>query len=295
MTDHLRLPPELRRPTALAPETARVRKLLRACAVHTVCQEARCPNIAECFQKSTATFMILGRHCTRNCRFCAVESACPDPVDPGEPERIAKAAGELHLKHVVLTMVTRDDLQDGGASHIAACIRALEQALPQAHTEALISDLQGNPEALQTVIQTSLAVFNHNVETVPRLYPTVRPEADYARSLQVLQFAAEAGRQAIKSGFMVGLGETEEEVVALLQDLRSAGVQMVTIGQYLRPSLAHLPVVEYVSAEQFARYRQIGLSLGFHAVFSGPLVRSSYRAAEAYLQQSPIFITPSQP
>jgi lipoic acid synthetase len=249
--------------------------------IHTVCQSARCPNLGDCFGRGTATFLLMGNACTRNCRFCAVDHTAPGPLDPAEPARIAQAARMLGLSHVVITSVTRDDLPDGGAAHFAAAIAALRELLPQARVEVLVPDLRGSTEALHTVLAARPDVFGHNVETVPRLYSEVRPQADYQRSLDLLRWAAElATGIVVKSGFMVGLGESEAEVLALLADLRSAGVSAVTIGQYLQPTRAHLPVAEYVPPSIFARYRQAARDLGFRHVLSGPLVRSSYHAAE---------------
>lgn len=250
--------------------------------LHTVCRSAACPNRGECYARGTATFLILGDRCTRNCRFCAVEGGAPVPPDPDEPERLASAAQQLGLKFVVITSVTRDDLPDGGASHFARCIQAIRACGSDVRVEVLTPDFGGDAHSLDTVLAAAPDVFNHNVETVPRLYDRVRPEASYRRSLQVLERAARSGgRSAVKSGLMVGLGETPAEVVAVLRDLRDAGCQMVTIGQYLRPSPGHLEVSEYVSPARFDDYRIEGEKLGLGAVISGPLVRSSYHAAEA--------------
>lgn len=262
-------------------EWERVQKLLRTLALHTVCESARCPNLGECFRRGTATFLILGNVCTRSCRFCAVGKGIPLPPDPEEPERVAEAAKRLYLKHVVVTSVTRDDLPDGGAGHFAATILAIRQALPQATVEVLVPDFQGSEEALDTVLAARPEVLNHNLETVPRLYPLVRPQADYARSLRLLEKAKNKAPGILtKSGLMVGLGETRKEVEEVLRDLRKARCDIVTIGQYLRPSVHHLPVASYVPPEEFEYYREYALRLGFSGVASGPFVRSSYKAEE---------------
>jgi lipoyl synthase len=266
------------------PRAAPVRsmeELLRGHGLHTVCEDARCPNKGECFERGTATFLIMGGCCTRDCRFCAVPGGRPDALDPGEPGRLAAAASRLALRHVVVTSVTRDDLPDGGAGHFAATIRALRGVLPAGGTvEVLVPDFQGEAAALDTVLAECPDVFNHNVETVPRLYPDVRPQADYGRSLSVLRHAAGAGGSVVKSGAMVGLGEGGDEVLALLADLKGAGVRVVTLGQYLRPSRDHLPVVEYVAPEVFAEWRAAGEAMGL-VMEAAPFVRSSYRADDS--------------
>lgn len=255
--------------------------LLRGHGLHTVCENARCPNKGECFERGTATFLILGDVCTRDCRFCAISSGRPGPVDPAEPEKVAAAAALLGLRHVVVTSVTRDDLPDGGAGHFAATIRALRQRLPGETTvEVLVPDFLGSRDALDTVLAERPDVFNHNVETVPRLYPHVRPQADYGRSLDVLGYAARVVGGVVKSGAMVGLGESDDEVRGVMKDLHAVGVQMLTLGQYLRPSLRHLPVVEYVPPDVFAEYRAAGEQLGL-VMEAAPFVRSSYRAEES--------------
>ena len=248
--------------------------------LNTVCRSAKCPNRGECYASGTATFMVLGTACTRNCRFCAVDPVRPEPSDPGEPARVAEAASRMGLRHVVVTMVTRDDLPDGGASHVVETIAAL-RTLPGVRVEVLVSDFQGDEAAIDAVAHARPDVFNHNVETVPRLYAEVRPQADYARSLAVLaRVGAVAPDVPTKSGLMVGLGETPDEVEAVLADLRAAGVGIVTIGQYLRPSAAHLPVTEFVTPAVFDRYAATARALGFAAVASAPFVRSSYHAGE---------------
>ena len=262
---------------------ARVRELIEAGRLHTVCQEAKCPNIWECFSHRTATFLIMGERCTRNCRFCSVHSGVPEPLDPGEPGRVAEAAAEMELKYVVVTSVTRDDLPDGGAAHFAATIRAVRGRIPGAEIEVLIPDLQGDRAALRTVLDARPDVLNHNIETVPRLYPHVRPQADYRRSLELLRAAGEiAPSIPTKSGLMLGLGETPAEVQQTLQDLRAHGCRLLTLGQYLQPSQEHLPVAAYVPPEEFERWRTVALELGFTHVASAPFVRSSYHAGESF-------------
>jgi lipoic acid synthetase len=257
--------------------------LLRKHSLSTVCEEARCPNRAECFSKPTATFMILGPHCTRNCGFCSVKSLAPDPVDDREPEKVAEAAGELGLRYVVITSVTRDDLPDGGAGQFARTIAAVREILPHAKVEVLTPDFKGDFEPLGKVLDARPDVYNHNVETVERLYTVVRPAADYRRSLAVLRRAREIAPEIfIKSGFMLGLGETYEEALGILRDLKEAGCDFVTIGQYLRPTKDNLPVVEYVRPEVFEDLRVRAVDMGFKYAASGPLVRSSMNAEEMY-------------
>lgn len=254
--------------------------------LRTVCQSARCPNVFECFSKKTATFLILGGQCTRACAFCNIghspQTSLPPP-DPDEPRRVALAALELGLAHAVVTSVTRDDLPDGGAGHFAATVAALREAYAQAGSrlsvELLIPDFQGDPQALALVLAAAPDVLNHNVETAPRLYPLIRPQADYARSLELLRRAAASGATA-KSGLMVGLGERDEEVEAVLADLAAAGCGLITIGQYLPPSREHLAPERYVEPATFERYAVVAKALGVPQVHSGPLVRSSYHAAE---------------
>jgi lipoic acid synthetase len=277
----------MRRPLAAPGRSAEVEAMLDELELSTVCRSAKCPNRGECFASGTATFMVLGDACTRDCRFCAVDSAPPQAPDPGEPERVADAAQRMRLRHVVVTMVTRDDLPDGGAAHVVATIEALRRHIPEARVEVLVSDFGGRADAVDAVALALPDVFNHNVETVPRLYPEVRPQADYARSLRVLARARDvAPGVPTKSGLMVGLGETPKEVEAVLGDLRGAGVEIVTIGQYLRPSAAHLPVSEYVAPEAFNAYAARARALGFAGVASGTYVRSSYRAREVAEQAS---------
>jgi lipoic acid synthetase len=268
------------------PEASSLRSmeaLLRQRGLHTVCESALCPNLGECFGKGTATFLIMGDICTRNCGFCGVTSSLPGPLDPGEPTRVADAVAHLELRHVVVTSVTRDDLPDGGAGHYVATIRAIRAAVPTATIEVLVPDFGGVSEDVARVLSEAPDVFNHNLETVPRLYPEVRPQAVYARSLAVLTQAAEEGTSIVKTGLMVGLGEAADEVREVLTDARAAGVEMVTIGQYLRPSSCHLPVVEYVHPDTFAEYQEFGegLQLQMH---SAPFVRSSFHAGESFAE-----------
>ncbi|MCS7286377.1 MAG: lipoyl synthase [Anaerolineae bacterium] len=271
----LREAPWLRAKAPQGDNVERLASLLEELNLHTVCQEALCPNIAECWGRGTATFMILGDICTRGCRFCSVKTGEPLPPDPHEPERVAEAARRLGLNHVVITSVTRDDLPDGGASHFAETIRAVKKHLPGARVEVLIPDFGGSLKALDRVLEANPDILNHNVETVPRLYPHVRPRADYRRSLGILALASRGGLTT-KSGLMVGLGETRGEVLEVMADLRRAGCQILTIGQYLQPISHKLPVAEYIHPAEFEWYRQVGEEMGFKAVISGPLVRSSY-------------------
>ncbi|HHX38166.1 MAG TPA: lipoyl synthase [Clostridiaceae bacterium] len=267
-----------------------VKELLKQQKLNSVCQEAACPNCGECFNKGTATFLIMGQQCTRNCRFCNITHGRPEPLDPDEPLHLLQSVAVMNLNHVVITSVTRDDLPDGGAAHFAACIRLLKSELDPAPTvEVLIPDLQGDVDALKIVLDANLEILNHNIETVPRLYESVRPQAIYQRSLDVLK-NTKAMRPDIltKSGIMVGLGETEADVITTLKDLRAHDCDLLTIGQYLAPTEEHHPLVEYVTPEQFDRYRDVALKLGFKGVASGPLVRSSYRADKLYQQAKEI-------
>lgn len=259
--------------------TAPVEEVLIQEGLNTVCVGAKCPNRGECFASGTATFMILGARCTRSCGFCAMPTGGVEAPDPGEPEAVARAANRLGLRHVVVTSVTRDDLTDGGASYFARTVHAVRERLPGATVEVLVPDLKGDAAAIDTVIEAGPDVFNHNVETVPGLYAEVRPQADFRRSLDVLSRASQAGLNA-KSGFMVGLGETADEVRGLLGDLRASGVTMVTAGQYLRPSEANLPVARYLEPAEFEAIRDSARQMGFSGVAASPLVRSSYGASE---------------
>ena len=282
--EHRKHKPEwLRRRFSFNSSVTEVSDLLVNLNINTVCQEAHCPNQLECFGNHTATFMILGDHCTRNCTFCAVTCGSPEPPDPDEPNRVAQAVSHLGLKYVVLTSVTRDDLPDGGAAHFAATIKAIRQIGHEIFVEVLIPDFQGSVQALAAVLVPAPAVLNHNLETVQRLYPAVRPQADYERSLQLLAEVKRLAPETVsKSGFMVGLGEKGEEVSTLMRDLRKVGCDLVTIGQYLRPSKDHHPVIEYISPNLFQAYKAEAQSLGFLGVASGPYVRSSYQAEKLY-------------
>ncbi len=256
-----------------------IKRLVSGGGLHTVCQSARCPNLGECWEERTATFMILGDICTRNCAFCAVGAGKPAPADPDEPRRVAEAVRTLGLRYAVITSVTRDDLRLGGAGLFANTVGAIRDAVPGCRVEVLVPDFGGSAEALELVLSASADVLNHNVETVPRLYPLVRPQADFRRSLGLLSRACRAGALT-KSGLMVGLGETTAEVLETMVLLREVGCMILTVGQYLRPSVAHLPVVRYVEPSEFDTIRARGLEMGFAHVEAGPLVRSSYHARE---------------
>jgi len=276
-----RLPAWAAKKRGILHEARPLRRVLRDVGVRTVCEEARCPNIGECFSRPTATFMIAGTRCTRRCGFCAVDTARPAPLDPDEPRRIAEASRRMGLRHVVVTAVARDDLADGGAAHFAATIHALRSAVPSARIEVLTPDFKGEEQPLRTVLDAAPDVFNHNLETVARLSRAVRPQASYARSLAVLARAKVLRPSALtKSGLMVGLGETPEEVRHAMADLRAAACDALTIGQYLQPTRTHLPVVEYVAPAMFAEYGRIGREFGFRHVAAGPFVRSSYHAED---------------
>jgi lipoic acid synthetase len=262
---------------------AEIAEMIKGLKLHTVCKEANCPNALECFTKQTATFMILGNVCSRNCRFCNVTGGKPLPVDPAEPEHVAEAARKLGLKYVVVTSVTRDDLPDGGASQFVKVIHALKEISEDIAVEVLTPDFQGDIDALATVVKAKPKVINHNVETIERLYPQVRPEANYRRSLEFISRVKQLDPEIFsKSGFMVGLGETKDEVEKLLRDLYEHGCDIVTIGQYLQPTAQHYPVQEYVHPDVFQMYKEMGLEMGFRYIASAPFVRSSYQAGEAF-------------
>jgi len=275
-----RLPPWLSRRLGQPSKLHTMKNILRSRNLHTVCESARCPNIGECFSKPTATFMILGDVCTRQCGFCSVEKgAMPLVVDPDEPQNIALTAKELGLRHVVITSVTRDDLRDGGATQFALTIKALRDTIPAVSVEVLTPDFKGDKDSLETVLNEGPDIFNHNLETVPSLYKRVRFEADYRRSLEVIKMARTMRPDIIvKSGIMVGFGETMDEVKSVMKDLLDAGCTAVTIGQYLRPSIKNLEVEEYVPLEVFKEYEGCGRDIGLKYVYSGPFVRSSYNA-----------------
>lgn len=251
--------------------------------LHTVCEEARCPNLGECFSKGTATFLILGRICTRNCGFCSVEHGVPVPLDETEPGNVAQAIKKMDLRYVVITSVTRDDLPDGGASLFTKTIQAIQALDLKIKIEVLIPDFQGDSISLEMVLKKGPDVLNHNIETIARLYPEVRPQADYKRSLHLLKKSKDLyPRIFTKSGFMLGLGETHQEVLELLRDLREVGCNFLTIGQYLQPRLDRLPVIRFVPPEEFEEYKRIGEEMGFRAVASGPFVRSSFHASQMF-------------
>ncbi len=282
-----RLPPWLKRPVPVAEALLETRRLVNGLKLNTVCVEARCPNLTECWSRHTATFMILGDKCTRRCRFCAVTTARPDPPDEGEPERLAEAAEHLRLRHVVITSVARDDLKDEGAGQFARCISAVRRRLPGATVEVLVPDFHARRECVQVVADESPDVFNHNVETVPSLHKRVRPQAKYPRSLETLRLAKELRPEGkTKSGVMVGLGETRDELIQVFRDLRAIGCDLLTIGQYLKPSRphegAHLPVERFYTPAEFEELGAIAKALGFAGVASGPFVRSSYFAETLY-------------
>ncbi len=256
-----------------------MRRLVDVQGLHTICEEARCPNIWECWNNRTATFLLLGDVCTRRCQYCSVETGRPGAVDEHEPGRIADAVCSLQLRHAVLTSVNRDDLKDGGASIFAATIQAIRAKSPSCTVEVLIPDFQGSEVALHIVMDAAPDILNHNVETVPRLFPMVRPQGKYQRSLELLDRAKRLGGKT-KSGFMVGMGETLKEVMAVLQDLRGAQCDIVSIGQYLQPTKAHRVVARYYTPQEFDELKQYGIALGFQHVESGPLVRSSYHAEQ---------------
>jgi len=283
----LRKPPWLKVPLPRGPAFAAVDRTLADLGLHTVCREARCPNRGECFSAGTATFLILGDTCTRDCQYCNVRHGIPAPPDPGEPERVAEAAGRLRLRYIVVTSVTRDDLPDGGASHFAACVETLRRTIPGCRVEVLVPDFRGDPASLEVVLAARPDVLNHNVEVVPRLFPALRPQGDYRASLELLrrvsagESAAQGSRPVSKSGLMVGFGETREEITEVLEDLRMADCLRLTVGQYQQPTRDHWPVARWWTPEEFGSIGEEARRLGFRHVAAGPLVRSSYRAAQA--------------
>jgi lipoic acid synthetase len=282
----LRKPAWLRKKIRYTDENHQVKSVLQGLSLNTVCRSARCPNLSECYNHRRATFLILGGRCTRGCRFCAVDSSCGEagePVDRDEPDRLVEAVRELGLRYVVITSVTRDDLPDGGADQFARCIEKLHAFDRSVRVEVLTPDFRGDRKAIDRVASCAPDVFNHNVETVPRLYHAVRPEADYGRSLSFLAYLHENHPSLfLKSGLMVGLGESREEILGVLGDLSVAGCSAVTIGQYLRPAMENTPVVEYVPQKTFADYAKAAREMGFSYVASGPFVRSSYMAHEGF-------------
>lgn len=254
-----------------------VRSIVNNYNLHTVCEEAKCPNMSECWSRGTATFMILGDICTRKCGFCAVKSGKPTWFDPDEPKRVAQAVKAMRIKHAVITSVTRDDLEDGGASMFAETIRQIRKIVPECKVEVLIPDFKGDESALDLVVKAKPDILNHNLETVPRLYKIVRPQASYERSLKVLEYSKKHGL-VTKTGIILGIGETLDEVIEVMKELRKIDVDILTLGQYLQPTKMHLPVDRYVTPEEFEMLKRIGLEIGFKYVESAPLVRSSYRA-----------------
>lgn len=270
----------------ISPEKFEKMKIfLEDSSINTVCESADCPNIGECFSKKTATFMIMGNICTRGCRYCSVPKGKPYPLDKDEPKKIANAVEKLGLKYVVITSVTRDDVEDGGAIHFANTIKEIKKLSENIKVEILVSDFLGNEKAIKIVIDSNPDVFGHNIETIPRLYKKIRPKADYKRSLNILKKAKEINNSLItKSGIMVGLGESEKEVIEVMHNLRDVDCDIMTIGQYLRPSKKHVEVAEYIKPQQFKKYEEMAYIMGFKYVASQPLVRSSYHAKEAYFE-----------
>ena len=276
-----RLPDYLKRGLINTEKTKTVRRILKEKCLNTVCEEARCPNKAECYSKDTATFMIMGDACTRNCRFCNINSGHPKPLDPNEPKHVAQAVEELGLNYAVITTVTRDDLEDGGAEHFAQTISEIKNLSPKTKVEVLISDLKGDLNALDMILEAKPDVLNHNMETVSNLYKTVRPQAIYQRSLEILKHS-KSKDAFTKSGIMVGLGETKEDLIKLFKDLNSIGLDILTIGQYIRPSKKHIEVKKYYTPKEFEELEKLAKDEGIKIVISAPLVRSSYKALEAY-------------
>lgn len=280
-TKHKRLPPWLKRQVGKSQSVTSLKRILRGNDLHTVCEEARCPNLGECFEQKRATFLILGDYCTRGCGFCSVKEGRPLLPDPDEPKKVAAAAASMGVRYAVITSVTRDDLPDGGSAQFAHTINAVKEVISHASVEVLTPDFGGDIEAINRVCDARPDVYNHNVETVPSLYSKVRPQAEYERSLNLIRHVKKSYPSIMtKSGLMLGLGEKMEEVIALLKDLKNAGCDLVTIGQYMRPTKNNLEVVEYVSPEVFKELQVMGKEIGFAGIFSGPLVRSSFNAEE---------------
>jgi len=285
---HNKFPAWLKKKPIKIDQVHKIKSLLRKYKINTVCESARCPNIGECFSKPTATFMILGNHCTRNCKFCNIKSDPPEPIDFEEPQRIAEATRSLGLKHVVITSVARDDLADGGAYQFAATLYQVKKENKKITTEVLVPDFMGSNKAIRTVMDMKPDIFNHNIETVPRLYNQIRHKANYERSLKVLRVANRINSQIkTKSGLMLGLSEDEEEVIKVMNDLREVNCNILTIGQYLQPSKNHLYVQKYIEPEKFVKYKEIALELGFQHVESAPFVRSSYNAENVLAEVLP--------
>ena len=275
-----RLPEYLKRPIIDTDKTRNVRKILKTKCLNTVCENARCPNKNECYTKNTATFLIMGNNCTRNCRYCNISCARPEPLDLSEPKHIAEAVKDLGLKYAVITSVTRDDLPDGGAEHFANCIYEIRKISPDTQIEILTPDFNGNTKSLDIIIKAKPDVFNHNIETVRALFKIARPQGDYQTSLDILKYVKQNSKITTKSGFMVGLGETFKQIECTLKDLRNVKCDIVTIGQYIQPSKAHMPVAKYYSLEEYDKLKQLAMSNDILHSQIGPLVRSSYRASE---------------
>lgn len=277
-----RLPEYLKKGIIDTEKTKTVRHVLKDNCLNTVCESARCPNKSECYAKNTATFLIMGKNCTRNCRFCNISCALPEPLNPEEPQKIADAVLKLSLKYVVITSVTRDDLPDGGAEHFASVIKQIKKADSKVRTEVLTPDFKGNKNSIDTVIQAKPDVFNHNIETVPSLYRKARPQAEYSRSLEFLQYIKETSNILTKTGLMVGLGETKEELINTFEDLAGIKCDIVTIGQYIQPSKQHLEVVRYYKPCEYEELTLIARKIGIKHTFFSPLTRSSYNAASIF-------------
>lgn len=276
---HERLPEYLKRPIIDTETTRTVRKILKANCLNTVCENARCPNKNECYTKNTATFLIMGSVCTRNCRYCNISCQKPESLDINEPKHIAQAVKDLGLKYSVITSVTRDDLEDGGAEHFAQCIYEIRKIAPETKIEILTPDFKGKKEALDVIIKARPDVFNHNIETVKAVFKTARPQGNYETSLDVLKYIKQNSDIMTKSGLMIGLGETFEQIQSTLEDLHNVGCDILTIGQYIQPSKAHLPVEKYYKPDEYEKLKELAAQVGFKHYQIGPLVRSSYNAA----------------
>jgi lipoic acid synthetase len=281
-TDTPKMPSWLRKELSDSKSAKALSRYLEAGSAETVCVNSRCPNINECYSAGNVSFLILGKTCTRNCLFCAIGNGAPEETDPAEPAAVAKAVSGLGLKYAVITSVTRDDIPDGGAGMFADVVRAVKKASPETIVETLVPDFNGSLKAIDKVIEADVDVFSHNMETVQRLYPQIRPDFDYSRSLSALRHAASSGPAVVKSGFMAGLGESEGEISGLLRDIKDTGCGFLTIGQYLKPKNSRLEVKEYIRPERFSEMKEEALKLGFKKVASGPFVRSSYRAGDFF-------------
>ena len=275
-----RLPDYLKRPIIDTEKTKTVRRILKTKCLNTVCENARCPNKSECYQKNTATFLIMGNVCTRNCRYCNIGTARPEPLDINEPKHVAEAIRDLGLKWAVITSVTRDDLPDGGAEHFANCLKEIRELTPDVQVEILTPDFKGKKESLDTIIKANPTVFNHNIETTKNVFKTARPQGNYETSLSVLKYIKDNSTIHTKSGMMVGLGESFEDIKSTLEDLRNVGCDILTIGQYIQPSKQHLEVAKFYTLEEFEELKTLAREVGFKNFQIGPLVRSSYKAAE---------------